>query len=142
MASLLLCPLVARHLLQCTPQAVCCPGYLCLRERGRARVNALLGSVWYSSIHIVLSLYTIFYDDVLRAFLSKDMDIYFTVVSCFAFLVFTFDLMLQSAVNRKFVYSFFWWLDMVRYPPPASPLISRAWVLACWPAYAHVGRVL
>ena len=32
----------------------------------------------------------------------------------FAFCVFFVDLVLQSTARRKFVYTFFWWLDLVR----------------------------
>lgn len=36
------------------------------------------------------------------------------VVSMMAFVVFLVDLVLQSALDRKQVFSFFWWMDFVR----------------------------
>ena len=112
---------------QCTSAAVCCPWYMCLREKGRATVRGITTNVYYSAAHIVLSLYIIFYDDVLRAFLPKEADPAFSVVSLFAMAAFLFDLQLQSAVDRKFVYSFFWWLDIVRIVPCSwlSPRVTR-----------------
>lgn len=54
---------------------------MCARPSRRESVTRTLGSLWYSTLHIVLSVYIIVSDDVLRAFLTKEADIYFTMMS-------------------------------------------------------------
>jgi len=85
-----------------------------LRPSGRKRIEGIVNSTAYSSLHIILSIYIIFSDDILRAFLPKTFDDGFTIFSLVALAIFLLDLVLQSTLDRKQIFSFFWWLDLVR----------------------------
>lgn len=63
--------------LQVTAAALCCPCYLLVARGGdaaRRRLRAFLGCLPYEIINIVVTLYVIFVEDVVVAWLPKSVD--------------------------------------------------------------------
>lgn len=63
-------------------------------------------------------------DDVRSAFVPKDFDIYFYIVTIFVLILFSFEILLSSYAKKDYIFSFFFWLDIIS---TASLLFDIGW---------------
>ena len=79
------------------------------------RFYALTTSPRYTYIAAVIVLYALFGDDVRLAFFPPSSDLTFSVLATFSLLFFLFEFVILSWMNheRKYVWSFAFWLDLI-----------------------------
>lgn len=97
----------------CSPAAICCPCYMCTSPPVRVCIRATVSSLPYIIFNILTVVWVLVAGDLLAAFLPKRWDPYFEAVFFVAFLAFLVDIVLASSLDRRVVYGFFWWLDVL-----------------------------
>jgi len=66
-----------------------------------------------TTIMTVLTLFALFGDDFRLWFAQKDADVYFFAILTISFILFFFEILINSGVQDDFKYSFFFWLDII-----------------------------
>jgi len=66
-----------------------------------------------TTIMTVLTLFALFGDDFRLWFAQKDADVYFFAILTVSFILFFFEILINSGVQDDFKYSFFFWLDII-----------------------------
>jgi len=66
-----------------------------------------------TTIMTVLTLFALFGDDFRLWFAQKDADVYFFSILTVSFILFFFEILINSGVQDDFKYSFFFWLDII-----------------------------
>mmetsp|Transcript_43369 Transcript_43369/g.41793 ORF Transcript_43369/g.41793 Transcript_43369/m.41793 type:complete len:155 (+) Transcript_43369:354-818(+) len=61
----------------------------------------------------VITIYSLFFDDIRVLTLSKEYDEYFYGVTCFCMFCFLLEIVLASIVKEDYFLSFFFWLDLL-----------------------------
>lgn len=80
----------------------------------RERIEDFLNMRWWVATNLLLTVVVLTADDLLIAFLPKDpWDLVLQAVFVVALVVFLADLALQSARDRKIIFTLFWWLDLL-----------------------------
>ena len=89
---------------------------MCAGPRLRGKLKKFFDTNVYMAVNLTLTLYVLFANDILRAFLPKSFDtgVQSSLFACFA--LFLTDNILHVCLDRKYVFTFFWWIDMVWSP--------------------------
>lgn len=82
-------------------------------EPYRVMGRAFLEDNYYNGVIIVLTLLALFMDDCRLWFFPKSADETFGIISCFIFAIFMAELIFSSFVQNKYLWKFFFWLDLV-----------------------------
>lgn len=76
-------------------------------------LQKILNNNYVVALITLLTLYCLFGDDFRTAFVPKDYDIVFNVISIIAILVFTLEIIISIIVKPNYYLSFFFWLDLL-----------------------------
>ncbi|KAA0150402.1 hypothetical protein FNF31_05644 [Cafeteria roenbergensis] len=98
---------------RCTAAALCCPCYMWATPARRAAVTACRSTSKYLALQVMATTVLLILGNLVRGLTDKRTDIYIEVVALLAVMVLTTDVVLASLVNRKFVYSADWWIDVL-----------------------------
>jgi len=74
---------------------------------------ALIDSWQWSIFMTVVTIYTLFFDDIRVACIPKSADDAFYTITCLCFALFLFEIILASIYQPKYWMSFFFWLDIL-----------------------------
>lgn len=96
-----------------TPAAICCPCYVVCSPRLRNWSAHCLSHAYFEALILFATIWSLVADDIFVAFLPQHTDIVFQVVTTICLLLFIMELILMSSINRKYIFSFWWWLDFV-----------------------------
>lgn len=61
----------------------------------------------------LITIYALFFDDIRVIFLSKTDDTIIYSLTCFAFIMFTFEIVAHAISTKTYFLSFFFWLDII-----------------------------
>lgn len=82
---------------------------------------------WIASLFIViLTIFALFGDNLRIAFSAKSADESFSVIMCFIFVVYTIEIFLNSISEDKYLFSFYFWLDIIS---TISLLLDMHWIM-------------
>eukprot|EP00753_Platysulcus_tardus_P010626 PLAT2913.1.p2 GENE.PLAT2913.1~~PLAT2913.1.p2 ORF type:complete len:895 (+),score=492.34 PLAT2913.1:104-2788(+) len=83
------------------------------RPEWREKCAALADHKWFSLLMAVMTVYALFGDDLRRALFFKPADPVFYGISSVALFLFALELALNSLGKPRFLWSFFFWLDLL-----------------------------
>ena len=79
----------------------------------RQRIREMVEGKLVTTVMTLLTLFALFGDDFRLWFAVKDADSYFFAILTVSFILFFFEIMINSGVQDDFKYSFFFWLDII-----------------------------
>jgi len=98
---------------RCGPGALVCPCYLCIGRRNRAAVQRCRAAGLYLAVTVIATSLSLVVGDLVRGLTDRSADVSVEVVSALALVVLVVDVCLASFVDRKFVLSPDWWVDVL-----------------------------
>jgi hypothetical protein len=79
----------------------------------RQKIREIVEGKLVTTVMTLLTLFALFGDDFRLWFAVKDADSYFFAILTVSFILFFFEIMINSGVQDDFKYSFFFWLDII-----------------------------
>ena len=76
-------------------------------------IDKFLENNLYVIFMTLVTIYALFGTDISVAFLSQELDSTFDYISTVAFVLFVIELLLSCYAKKDYVFSFFFWLDLV-----------------------------
>lgn len=92
----------------------------------KIKINKILDHMAVSLFMTVITIYTLFFDDIRIILIPKVADDYFYGITSFCMLCFIVEIVLASYSKDGYVFSFFFWLDVLS---TASMIFDIGWIL-------------
>lgn len=74
---------------------------------------------------LIATLYALFGDDIRVAFFSRSHDTAFDVITLIIMILFAFEIVINSAVDSRYLLSFYFWLDLIA---TCSLIMDISWI--------------
>lgn len=74
---------------------------------------------------LVATVYALFGDDIRVAFFTRSQDEAFNVITLIILILFLIEIVINSVVDKKFLFSFYFWLDLIS---TASLIMDISWI--------------
>ena len=84
-----------------------------LNEKKYEELEKFLDSRFFQILVNIITVYALFADDFRTAFLPKSVDNGFDSITIFCMVVFTIEITLSVLTKEKYLFSFFFWLDVI-----------------------------
>jgi hypothetical protein len=96
-----------------TLAAIACPCYMCIGRQQKKSIERVLSAWWYVALTVLATSMSLIVGDLVRGLTDAPADVWVEVASVLALLVLLVDVLLSSFVNRRYIYSPDWWLDVL-----------------------------
>jgi hypothetical protein len=104
---------IERDRTRCASAALLCPCYLCAGPKVRTNILWFQTSWGWGLLNVLLTVFLLMANELLKAALPKQVDPYFWGVYVFACVVFLADCAFGAMLDRRSVCTFFGWLDVI-----------------------------
>lgn len=84
-----------------------------LDEDYKEKISSFLKNPYYNIITSIISVYSIFSDDLKLIFFDKNVDAAFSIIAFVIFALFTLEIILESVSNEYYVFGIYFWIDTV-----------------------------
>lgn len=79
----------------------------------RQLINQIIDSYYFIGFMMMATIYVLFISDIKSAFINKDADFILNITQTICFALFSLEVILASLVQKDYIFSFFFWLDLI-----------------------------